>query len=709
MANRYWVGGTASWDGTAGTKWALTSGGAGGQAIPTTADDVFFDAASGANTVTIATGNTGCKSITCTGFTGTLTGSADLSIAGGFTFSAGMTSTLTGRFLITASGTLTSAGKTLPNLIINGNGITVNQNDAFTFTSTPVGNTYAIQLTTGTYNTNNFNITFSLSGNSGGGIDVRGSSVRTLNLGSSNISFTVVSNNNVPYFDASGTIANFTFNAGTSTITCTATSAASATASFQGGGLTFNNVTFANASTTVMPINGTNTFANVTFTGRTTAGVSPYSFSANQTITGTLTASAGTDATMRTFLYSSVAGTACTLTSAAVSLTDTDFQDITGAGAASWTGTRLGDCKGNSNITFPTGASKYWNLAAGGNWGGAIAWATTGGGTPNINNFPLAQDTAVFQSTGLNSGATVTINTIYNIGSIDMSARTSNTMTLATGTTTPTVYGSWTNGTGTTLSGAGRMTIGGRVSQSITSAGKTFTQLINLNSLSGTLTLQDALTLSQNVSGVITLTNGTLDLNGKTCTSTSNGTFLTAAGTKNLTFNGGSLVIAGTGTGFNNAAPTGFTTTAGTGTGSISMTSASAKTFAGGGSTFNCALNQGGAGALTVTSSNAFNDITNTYSATGATTITFTASTTQTVSNFTATGALGKILTINSSSAGTQATLSKASGTVNANYLSIQDSNATGGATWNAGANSVNVSNNTGWIFGFPGNFFLLF
>jgi hypothetical protein len=26
-ASRYWVGGTANWDGTAGTKWALTSGG----------------------------------------------------------------------------------------------------------------------------------------------------------------------------------------------------------------------------------------------------------------------------------------------------------------------------------------------------------------------------------------------------------------------------------------------------------------------------------------------------------------------------------------------------------------------------------------------------------------------------------------------------------------------------------------------------------
>jgi len=47
MANRFWVGGDADWDATAGTKWALTSGGAGGQAVPTAADDVFFDANDG--------------------------------------------------------------------------------------------------------------------------------------------------------------------------------------------------------------------------------------------------------------------------------------------------------------------------------------------------------------------------------------------------------------------------------------------------------------------------------------------------------------------------------------------------------------------------------------------------------------------------------------------------------------------------------------
>jgi hypothetical protein len=35
-------------------------------------------------------------------------------------------------------------------------------------------------------------------------------------------------------------------------------------------------------------------------------------------------------------------------------------------------------------------------------------------------------------------------------------------------------------------------------------------------------------------------------------------------------------------------------------------------------------------------------------------------------------------------------------------YLSIKDSNATGGAAWYAGTHSTNVSNNLGWTFTAP-------
>lgn len=102
MANRYWVGGTATWDNLALLKWSTTSGGIGGQAVPTTADNVFFDAASGANTVTIGSGTATCNQLTMTGFTGTIAfGTNKITIAGGGTIYTGATTfSVTGTPLI---------------------------------------------------------------------------------------------------------------------------------------------------------------------------------------------------------------------------------------------------------------------------------------------------------------------------------------------------------------------------------------------------------------------------------------------------------------------------------------------------------------------------------------------------------------------------------------------------------------------------------
>ena len=54
MATRYWVGGTGVWDASNTTPWAATSGGAGGQSVPSTADSAFFDSISNSNTITLA-------------------------------------------------------------------------------------------------------------------------------------------------------------------------------------------------------------------------------------------------------------------------------------------------------------------------------------------------------------------------------------------------------------------------------------------------------------------------------------------------------------------------------------------------------------------------------------------------------------------------------------------------------------------------------
>lgn len=116
MANRFWVGGTGDWSDTA--HWSATSGGASGVAIPTAADDVFFDSASsGASyTATINTGATRlARSITCAApATGdlTLAGTAALTVSGSITLYAGMTWSYSGAYTMNGAGTVTSAGKT---------------------------------------------------------------------------------------------------------------------------------------------------------------------------------------------------------------------------------------------------------------------------------------------------------------------------------------------------------------------------------------------------------------------------------------------------------------------------------------------------------------------------------------------------------------------------------------------------------------------
>ena len=56
MANKFWVGGTGTWDATTTTNWSLTSGGAGGAAVPTSADAVIIDSLSGTGTCTMTVG-----------------------------------------------------------------------------------------------------------------------------------------------------------------------------------------------------------------------------------------------------------------------------------------------------------------------------------------------------------------------------------------------------------------------------------------------------------------------------------------------------------------------------------------------------------------------------------------------------------------------------------------------------------------------------
>jgi hypothetical protein len=625
--------------------------------VPRSHDDVVFDSLSNATaytaTVNAVTGGIRMKSLTIAGpLVGnvTLAGStAIVGIHGNVTLPAtGLTRTYTGAITLSGSTTgltLTTNGVLFSNpIIINGEGVEWSLGSAF-----DAGN--QITLTRGQFSCGTYNLTCTF-------ITSNSPNTRTIDFGSGVITITVDSGISLSPTETSA--ANLTVIVGTSQLNFS-----SASPTFTGGGKTFYNVAFTSTSAGNVTLNGANTFNDLSFTGITSAGLKNISITADQTINGTLTLSAGAAATMRHFVRSNALGTARTLTCAAVSLTDVDFRDITIAGvAAPATGTRIGDCKGNSGITFTAAANKYWNLAAGGNWGGAIGWATGSGGTPNINDFPLAQDTCFFEATGLNSGATITINAAYNIGTIDMSARTTNTMTLATGSTAPFIYGNWINGTGTTLTGTGTLAFSGRGSQTITSAGKAFTQTLAVDTPNGSTSLQDAISLTGNN---MVLTAGTFDAGvyNVTLGSVNNN----STSTRTLGIGSGTWTVSASGSLWT----TNVTNLTVTGTGTISLTSASAKTFAGGGVSYSgITLNQGGAGTLTVNGNNTFANITNTYSATGATTIAF-GTTTQRVGSFTATGEAGRVLTLTGTSASSPCTLvHTGSGTAaDVDYLTI--------------------------------------
>lgn len=680
MATYYWVGGAGTWNTASNTNWAATSGGTGGLVgPPTSADDAVIDTSSGTGVIT-CTGAV-CRDITVTATQAITLGSATstLSIFNNLTFPSGgsfAVNTTSGNVITlaaTATGkTVTTNGKSIGNLTVNGVGGGWTLGSALT--------TSSITLTNGTFDTSsasNYSIT---------AVTITlGAGTKTLNLNAS----TVTCSSDPFNFVTNAT--NFTFNAGTSTITCTA-----ATSNVQPstGGFTFYNLVFTGVPGNAFIFGTAGTYNNLTFP--TAGGLTGISFGANQTVNGTLTLGTANTAIKRYFVRSSTLGTAITITvnGTLATLSDIDFRDITAAGTVgTWSGTRLGNCLGNTNITFPAAKTVYWNLTGSVFWA-ATGWATSSGGTPAVNNFPLAQDTAVFDDAG--TAVSVNTNAPWNIGTIDMSTRTTAFTINFTSTTSVAIYGSLTLFSNLTVSGGtGSITFFGRgVTQTITSAGRTFPNAIVINNLTGTVQLADSFITTS----TLTHTSGTFNASNQNVTAT---TFTSSnSNTRTLTMGSGTWTLSGTGTVWNLATVTGLTFNKDTANIELSNTTTTARTFAGGGLTYNNLTIGGATGTstLTLTGANTFNTIASTK--TVAHTIVFPNVTT-TVSNWTATGTVGNVVTLTRTGASGTFTLAKSGGGVisGIDYLSISNSTASPTNTWYAGANSTDGGGNTNWLF----------
>lgn len=678
MADRYWVGGTDSWNGTAGTKWSATSGGAGGASVPTTADDVFFDAASTGD-CTISSGNTGAKSINCTGFTGQIRGTAAITVAGSVTLVAGMTYTHAGTVTFTGTGTLTTAGKTFSNVTVDGVGITLTLGDALNLT------VRTVTVTRGTFDTGNYNVT-------AGTLNSTNTNLRTITLGSSTVT---LSGTNPVDFSSS---TNLTLNAGTSQINLS-----SASSTFAGGSQTFYNVSFTGTAVGTRQLQGANTFNNLTLIASAT-GLSQLSIAVNQTVNGTFTC-AGSSAIARGFVRSDTIGTTRTITAATLSANDCDFRDITIAGGAAGTApTRAGDAGGNSGITFPAAKTVY-RVGTNTTWAGSSSWSLTSGGAGSNDNFPLAQDTAVINNDTALTG-TLSFTTRYSVSAIDCSSRTS-AITLSHDVI-QTIYGSYSLGSGVILTGTSNQFFAGRGTMVFTSAGKTITFPLFVEAPGGTFRLGDA----YSASNTVTLTTGTFDAFGYnlTCTTFDSNN----SNTRTITMGAGLWTVSGTGIVWNLALTTNLTFNKNTANILLSNTTTTARTFEGGGLSYN-KLTIGGAtgtSTLTINGTNSFTELASTK--TVAHTIRISANQ-GTIDTWSITGTAGNVVIFQSTIAGVRRTFNLTNVTSGIDYLSVNAIGVNQADRFYVGANSTNGGNNLNVIFtaapavSATGNMFMLF
>jgi len=253
MANRHWVGGTETWNHIAGSKWALTSGGVGGEAIPTSSDDVFFDAASGS--VTVSTDGRPCNNLDFSGFTGTFSGTSGNTISGNLVLGSGMNLTNTG-IIIFAS---TSTGKTITSNGISikgpvrfdgvGGGWTLTDDFVLTTTNAP-----AFELRRGAFDAGGFNVTCASFNSSN--INVRG-----LTLGSG--TWTMTNSWNI------AAITNLTFDGGTGMISW------SVAGTFTSGAITYNHLSITGNAIINSVIVGNCRFTtlSIDFTSNASAGL----------------------------------------------------------------------------------------------------------------------------------------------------------------------------------------------------------------------------------------------------------------------------------------------------------------------------------------------------------------------------------------------------------------------------------------------------
>ena len=690
MANRYLVGtGARNW--SDGSIWSDQSNGSGGFSVPTSGDTVYFDNNSGAGVLTLDVA-ANCGSLNSSGLTliVTITSAVySMNLYGDLTEN-GIYSlynfTGTAYMYQKGTGTITTNGRsthTWNKWYIDGVGITVTNQDDFTF-----GLNYGINIyhNNGTWNTNNRNITcysaYLLNGSVIGGV--------VLNAGSSNI-----------YFKSGiynySTDVSFVLNAGTSTFTLGGSYLA-------GSGKIFYNIIWSQASMNGLTW-GNFTCNNLTIQGQSLSmyGVALYN---NVIVNNNLTISGSNSTTYRASIQSNLIGTQRTIACyGTTNITNCDFQDIILAGTANRdfsAQSDVGNCGGNSGITFPASVTQYFKHTSGSiNWSNSTKWFTATNGGGSGGRVPLPQDSAILDSNSFSGASTLNFDCIKLGYNIDLST-VSVTLNLSVASSAfgLNVYGNCNLSSTLQIANSPVLNLMGRNGTFAfypSSAGLYSLYDLQISAVNSTINLMGDLSVYRNIA----LNNGTFNANSYNISAIGGSAgYLNAASGTILNMGSGTWSIYGIYTLITINASCVFNSQTSTII-FLSPFGSGNTLIAGGGKIFNnVRFSNGGTftGTFDITGSNSFNNIT---IDTGRK-VRITAGTTQTVNSLTAVGTALNPITISSTTTGSTYTI------INPNtsyvskyytdYLNVSDCNFPSTGMWYTGQNSTNI-NNTGIIF----------
>jgi hypothetical protein len=385
MTDRFWIGGTGNFNDTA--HWSLTSGGEGGASAPTATENAIFDANSGIGIVTVDQ-TSSCFNLDFTNSTLLeIAGSSanSMNVYGDLILKAGMTESYAGTFQLKAAETghiINMAG-----LSLNCEIYTDSVNGGWTLASDLVFiGKMGVQHNKGVFDTAGFDIT-------GDHFLCSSFSARTLNLNDSVI--TVSGDPNGDYggiaFSTQRANGPLTLNAGTSKIILTGDGG-----KLRPGAHTLYDVEFQNNGQVspddmvtgwgchdlVLPVAKTVKLPAAMIT--TISGA----FAPIGTAGNLVAIRSTTDATQ--FTISKASGD--------VNGNYLDLMDCIGAGGVNFS---AGDGSINSGNNSGWEFNRYW-VGNGGNWNDDTNhWALTSGGNPGAGNLPSSTDNAIFDA---NSG-----------------------------------------------------------------------------------------------------------------------------------------------------------------------------------------------------------------------------------------------------------------------------------------------------------------